>query len=271
MNGEVAQLVALTAHGSAFLSGGSGARDFYPANTTFVYCNEVAFVEVKKFIRAREEKVAVDPNAWFLLLKDGGCRRLRLGHQATPSPRFPDRMMAGFVGGGGRWFIAAAYPDHTDNWLARWEVSAPDAPDRKIWKVTYGKVSSVGQAPRAEAPDLRARSDALESVLTRTESFARTHDAVSFADCFRRALDSLTSDAPEQPYHTDLLPPSGYGTQAKRVLAACAHAWVFGGMGSWNDLGFEPSEAQREYEHLSDELYAAVNRGIEEGANSYGG
>ena len=113
--------------------------------------------------------------------------------------------------------------------------------------------------------------DALESVLTRVESFARSHDVEYFADVFRRALDSLTSDAAEQPYHRDLLPPAGYGAEARRILAACGHAWVFGGMGSWNDLGFERPEDQREYEQLSEELYAAVNRGIEESANSYGG
>src|SRR5205814_9802421 len=142
---------------NAFLNEVYDARDFYPANSAFVFCNEVSFVEVKKFIKTREAKVAGDPDGWLTLLKDGGCRRLRLGHQPTRNPQFSDRMLAGFVGGGGKWFIAAAYLNHTDYWLARWEVGAPDDPDRKIWKVTYGRVSAIKQAARVEAPDFNAR------------------------------------------------------------------------------------------------------------------
>jgi len=33
------------------------------------------------------------------------------------------------------------------------------------------------------------------------------------------------------------------------MLDAIRSAWVFGGMGSWNDLGFE-GDAEREYEEV---------------------
>jgi hypothetical protein len=271
MNGEIAQFVALTSHGNAFLSGGYDARDFYPANSAFKFCNAVSFVEVKKFIKTRETEVAEDPNTWFDTLKAGGCRRLHIGHRPSSNPIAPERMLAGFVGGGGTWFAAAAYPERADHWLTRWEVSAPDAPDQRIWKVTYGKVASDKRVPQFEAPDLSARREELESVLARIESFAREHDIEFFASCFSKALEALASDEPAMPpYYPDLLPPVGYSTEARRILAACAYAWVFGGMGSWNDLGFESVEDQQEYERLSEELYVAVNRGIEKGANSYG-
>lgn len=271
MNGEVAQLVALAAHGNAFLRGGHDARDFYPANRAFVFCNEVSFVEPNDLAGTKEEAVAANPDDWLALLKDGGCRRLSLGHRPTPNPRLADHISAAFVGGGGRWLLAAGYAGRADYWAARWEVSAPEAPDRKIWKVTYAKVASGSPDERAAAPDLSARRRELESVLKRAENFARAHGVENFADCFAGALEALEAGEPALPsYYSDLLPPEGYGAEARRVLAACAHAWVFGGMGSWNDLGFDPAEEQAEYERLSAELYAAVNRGIEEGANSYG-
>lgn len=271
MNSEVAQLVALAAHGNAVVRGGRDARDFYPANRAFDFCNEVSFVELKKFIRTTERPVAADPNEWLALLKEGGCSRLSLGHQPTPNPRLADHLSAAFVGGGARWLIAAVYAERADYWAARWEVSAPDAPDRKIWKVTYAKFASGEPGPRAATPDLPARRRELESVLKRVEAFARARGVDYFADCFAGALAALEADEPALPSHySALLPPEGYGAEARRVLAACAHASVFGGMGSWNDLGFGTAEEQSEYESLSGELYAAVNRGIEEGANSYG-
>ena len=41
---------------------------------------------------------------------------------------------------------------------------------------------------------------------------------------------------------------------AAQLLGAAQSAWVFGGMGSWNDLGFE-GEDQALYDRLSEELY----------------
>lgn len=275
MNGEVTQLVALAAHGNAFLGGERDACDFYPSNRAFVFCNEVSFVELNNFSGTKEETVADDPNRWLALLKDGGCRRLSLGHRPTPNPQLPDHISAAFVGGGGRWLLVADYAGRADYWAARWEVSAPHATDQKIWKVTYAKVASGESDARAATIDLPARRRELEGVLKRIEAFARAHGVDNFADCFAGALEALAAagsgDATVMPaYYSDLLPPEGYGAEARRVLAACAHAWVFGGMGSWNDLSFDTAEERADYESLSGELYAAVNRGIEEGANSYG-
>ncbi len=44
-------------------------------------------------------------------------------------------------------------------------------------------------------------------------------------------------------------------------------AWVFGGMGSWNDLWFE-GEAQGEYDRVSDRLFQTVNEAIRAAANT---
>jgi hypothetical protein len=51
------------------------------------------------------------------------------------------------------------------------------------------------------------------------------------------------------------------------MLDAVQTAWVFGGMGSWNDLGFD-GEEQRTYDSLSEELCAALNMAVLEVVNS---
>jgi hypothetical protein len=49
--------------------------------------------------------------------------------------------------------------------------------------------------------------------------------------------------------------------EAKQLLASAQAAWVFGGMGSWNDLGFDGSD-QQEYTALSDELFLLLNQAL---------
>jgi hypothetical protein len=55
---------------------------------------------------------------------------------------------------------------------------------------------------------------------------------------------------------------------ARSVLISPAQAaWVFGGMGSWNDQGFD-GQTQDRYERLSENLYKLLNRVIVTAANS---
>jgi len=48
---------------------------------------------------------------------------------------------------------------------------------------------------------------------------------------------------------------------------ASRSAWVFGGMGSWNDMGFEGA-AREEYESVSEDLYQTVNDTIVAAVNA---
>jgi hypothetical protein len=43
-------------------------------------------------------------------------------------------------------------------------------------------------------------------------------------------------------------------TLGKLLVAAASKAWVFGWMGSWNDMGFEDKAEQQEYDEVSREL-----------------
>ncbi|MBW3624663.1 MAG: hypothetical protein KY468_14755 [Armatimonadetes bacterium] len=54
-----------------------------------------------------------------------------------------------------------------------------------------------------------------------------------------------------------MLPEEGYSLLARQLLATATQAYVFGGMGSWNDIGFEGS-LQREYEKVSADLYEVI-------------
>ena len=67
---------------------------------------------------------------------------------------------------------------------------------------------------------------------------------------------------------TDYIVSANYSIAARQLLLASSSAWVFGGMGSWNDLSFEKEEDNQHYETLSTALYNAINRGILAATNS---
>lgn len=76
-----------------------------------------------------------------------------------------------------------------------------------------------------------------------------------------RGLEGLAATS---PVHAN---PSLLPLEAIQLLSAAQSSWVFGGMGSWNDLGFE-GEDQATYESLSEELYGTVNRAIVAATNA---
>jgi len=100
------------------------------------------------------------------------------------------------------------------------------------------------------------------------EEFARSEKLDNFAELFSRAQSRLHSDPPfSDQYHSDLSPPELLPLAACRLIAACQDAWVFGGMGSWNDQGFD-AETQPRYEALSERLYQLLNFAVVTAANS---
>src|SRR2546430_1039332 len=115
---------------------------------------------------------------------------------------------------------------------------------------------------------LRDAKDELEVAVRRAEGFSSEVQEDWFSEQFRKALTLLQSDQPVPPYHPDMLPEKGYTIDARRLLAAAAASWVFGGMGSFNDLGFRERGINREYHQVADRLFSAVLDAILSAVNS---
>src|SRR5438552_4619626 len=145
MNGPLAQFVALTCHANAFLRGAQ-VPDFFAGNSTCQFCDSVKFVEASKtFLRKiREAPVAANPNLWFAHLRTKGVTGIRLSCTPQNKPGISDRMSSGFVGGGGTWAMEVLQRHGKAGvWLSRWEVWNQNAPERRTWRVSYGKVSEI--------------------------------------------------------------------------------------------------------------------------------
>jgi hypothetical protein len=270
MQTSIAQVAALTIYGNASLLRPVAAAEFYPANSTFQHCEYVNFVDLRRDGNQwLEEAFASDPPAWFEALRKQGVVTLRMRYGPTGRTQPADRVLAGFVGGGGRWWLEAQASGVSDYWEGRWQLGDRTRKDQNIWRVTYARFARNQPSIQPQGlEDLERLLQEFDQHLIAIEEFARARKLDNFAKLFQCARSRLHSDPPyHDQYHSDLTRAEFLPVTACRLLAACQDAWVFGGMGSWNDQAFD-AETQPRYEALSEKLYQLLNRAIVVAANS---
>lgn len=260
MNSEIAQIIALACYGNAALRG-EKIPVFFPSNSTCRSCDRIKFVEISpSFHGHREQLVADTPDQWFQDLIAQGAKGIRLSHSLQNEASMPERMLAGFAGGGGTWTMEVHFPSSTAAlWVARWDVWNQDAPDDKIWRVKYSRISEGNASPASE-PDLSKVSARLFAILKEIRAFSAEHHCDGFTQCFDQAIESLTTSK-RVGHHQDWAPDNSIPLVAMAVLDACESAWVFGAMGSWNDMSFEGGD-QAEYERVSERFFEVLTESI---------
>lgn len=269
MIAPTAQLVALACH---FNGRARGLRPvaFFPSNSTCRFCEQVHFVHQPPDSSGRRtnwEIAAQTPDEWLKRESRPG-RKAVLVRQRISDSHTSDRMSAGFIGGGGRWQLSVTDGRRMDLWEANWEVGNRGAPDQRIWRVRYGMVAEnlTFVLPTQRSPE--EIIPAIRQLLPDILAFCEQHRIDGFGSCFSKAIACLSADEPfALVYHKDLAPEELLSLSAQRVLAACQAAWVFGGMGSWNDMGFDGQEQVR-YETLSGALFTLLNEAIQSSTNS---
>ncbi len=267
MNGEILQMVALCCHANATVRG-RRVPEALPKSVACDFCEFVRFVRPMRtlFGRVKDRTFASTPQEWLGTLVRDGVMRVRLGCAAGNDPAVADRTLAGFVGGGGRWYLELANADGQSDFLvADWQVHNLRAPDGRVWRTTYKQVS--GPSMNAVTPSVDEATRDLMMTLREIADFAGRQNLTSWRDLFLGALGAFDTDlAGRHDNCADLAPPGVLSQDARRLLDACQSAWVFGGMGSWNDLGFkDPDHAI--YERVSEKLYRCIVAGILAGAN----
>lgn len=274
MQGSIIQTLSLAIHGNAFLRGYTGTP-FFPGNSTCQFCKDISFILLQPGMgQPSEVPFANAPDEWFANQARRGARRHRVWWASGGDPKMPDRMLVGFVGGGGHWRIDTLLADASESWEGYWRVGDQKDPERRIWNVTYVRGSWRPTAPFVQKLTLGAHVEKLEKLLPEASAFARRQSLTSFAEFFERGLDCLHAPNPlAKVFHKDVAPQGFLPVDAERLLAATQAAWVFGAMGSWNDLGFTSFKSleREEYEQLSERLYHALNEAAIDAANSLPG
>ena len=268
MNGPVAQLAALTCHGNAYL-GGREIPEFFPANSTCQFCDRIDFVEMKTNPSGEpiQETLAETPNEWIHELPIREVDGIRLVFSPRNDPNISDRMSAGFVGGGHVWTMEVIRDDgQSEFWSADWSVWNQKAPKKRIWRVSYRLDSTQASAPHS-GRNLAVVRTTLRESLAEIRDFSERHTEGAFTKDFSEALLALEDPAADIGYHQDMALPGQLSDDAQSLLKASMRTWVFGGMGSWNDMSFD-QPVQTEYENVSDRLFGVVHEAIEASVTS---
>ena len=253
MNGELAQTMALAAHGSAWLARQDDAPP--PAldttNTTFRYVREITFTGPPPAAAVRE-----GVGGWLEALRDRRVERVWLVLHEARRGIVPEHNAVAFAGGGTWALVATGAGGDDEAWQPSWQLGDQHAPDQRIWDM---RLEGTRLADRATPPMPRIEDarDTLTHELTSIRAFASEQQLDFWTEQFDAALAVRDAPSPVVPFAEDVF-PDGHPVAARRLAATAARAWVFGGMGSWNDLGFEATDVKSRYDELSRSLYAAV-------------
>lgn len=247
--------MALALHGNAWLSDPSGpAPSLLPSNSTFRFVHDLGIDDVAGRWRPRE-LTFTDTADWFEHLRRGRLRRLALADASATGP-LPAPVAAGFANAV-PWSLVGASRRRRTAWSGHWEVTRRDDPDERIWSVRLGRLPAAPDSTVA-APGVAVAADDLDRALGAVMAFASSHGLGNWLGRFTVARGQLSTEAPLLPYHPDIAPPGSLSPQQHRLLAAAMHAWVFGGMGSWNDLGFDDEQERGELARSTRMLYDAI-------------
>lgn len=280
MDGELAFAIALAAHGNEWLTSAVNSKpaELVGTNSTLKHVSSLVIREVEaqgplpsavEAMRRTEQGRFEDllsfggTSAWYLKLRRMGASRLWVV-KLPIRPDLPEVFATGFAGGI-PWAVQVDCPRYSGLWIPRWK---HEGGLKGAWKV-HVMGFTVSHPAQQSPPELLAIAKSLRETLDSALLFSHRAKLDFFPDDFSQALALLSSQSPEIPYHPDLLPSTGYSDLARQIIASAARAWVFGGMMSFNDLGFKSFALDREYKVLLPRLYETVINSLLSAANSF--
>jgi len=264
MNGELAQIISLVTHGNLFLDGGNVDLS---ANSSFQYTSLVKFARYKSNQDKQGAEIAGSVSEWFSFLHSNKVTRLWNIAFSWKRKDFPEHVADAFSGGVTR-AIQADLPNGFELWYPLWKTGGQDK--NKPWIVEYRGLL-LANSHVLPVEKMSVVKNQLRQAVSQAEIFAQRPDvnASYWADFFTKSLELLDSSSPTTPIHPDMIPTCGFTLEARQVLASAVQSYVFGGMGSWNDMGFEEPEVNEEYGRITKELYEAVKFATTMASNSF--
>jgi hypothetical protein len=241
MVGSLHSAVYLVAWGNAWAAGSLAAADREALERSVGRFTEHVFAGASAHGTA----------GWFERLDALGATALRVG-TANGSA-----ILAGFAGATRTEIVAGRRDGTLVTWRPEEQLhpgrlrpgQTPPDPPPPTWRyVWHESPPSPGELP--EEPDVDAALTRLDAALGWAVAFTAAHGVDDPWGAIFRHAQRVTGDPSL---------PEPYGPRTRTLLGRARAAWVFGGMGSWNDLGFAGDTPEtREYVELTDELYAAV-------------
>lgn len=267
MQVPVLRALAMVAVGNAAIAG-RNVSGFWPSDPMFRYTASLDFMTPREQPGALAH-ASSSPTDWFEKLRKRKCKGLRLHNapmqQNQKLGHIDERMLVGMVGGGPRWLIETVYPDHSELWEGFDRIGDKNAADKKIWLSAY---ILLGEAASADAVDTNIKGASIDvrDALLSIEALARELPGQPFADIFKAARATLEGKD-DLAYPLEFLRSAQMKPEAERLLKAAGRGWVFGAMGSWNDV-VPDAPLKARYESTSKALFDALSRAVLVSANS---
>ncbi|MGM1049720.1 MAG: hypothetical protein ACQEXX_26795 [Bacillota bacterium] len=240
MNGEVYQLIQLTAMGNGYILSGAKPEDkVHPDQEHY----EVIFSSTQgKWTWS----------AWLDHLITLGCHGLALVTSQSTGESWKSR---GFVGGGQPAGIVAIGIPNEPVWMPSWQVVSKPQQATK-WRITYTEhIDPAGINREYGTVPLSHYAAELRGILKRIGQLAVDIDEEFWNnDFFKPAIERLDGVVTSMPMEL----PEIYSDEAQKLLNAVYKAWVFGGMGSWNDsppYSAHLHQLEKEYNDYTGDLY----------------
>jgi len=256
MSKDIARNVALVTCGNLFLQ--DRGNEFNIEELVTDNCYSIDFVTAPiEGIAGSSKVLASDANKWFSYLKDQGAKKLKLFYKESEHIDLPDHISSAFVGGGSQWFIEVQFDSTSDLYLSGWAPSDNMGIGRgKTHYLRFNRDMTHLDDPSLSVSDAREK---LRTILGELAEFSRRFEHVKhWANNFKNALNTL--DKFEPTAEDEFLPARIYPKEARQLIEAAFASWVFGGMGSWNDMAHMAMSADNHKSHaqLSEELYSAI-------------
>ena len=264
MSKDIARNVALVTYGNVFLEG-QGAKFDIDRLTTY-NCYQLDFIEPPiEGIAGSTKILAKDAHQWFKYLKEQDAKRIKLHYETSAQSELPDHISAAFVGGGSRWFIEVQFEERSDLYLSDWVPPIDSGMDTR--KTHYVRVEQDTNHLEEMSLSVADSREYLQSILEELSKFAGEFEhSKHWASNFESSLATLREFEPQVA--DEFLPADIYSKEAHQLIMGAFGSWVFGGMGSWNDMAFNGTDQER-YESLSEKLYSTICKAIVSGVNSY--
>ena len=272
MDGEVAQLAALVISANHRLKRPDDPMLWFASQRAFARCGSISFDLAAK---RRQQKPAMvpmaeTPPAWLKQLAKSGTKRVLLGferqdEEVIPGETIPDRIAAGFAGGGSLWTMTTETADgRALGWRAAWKAAYPSARDGRIWAVRYTAMAAEPQDP---GRGVEAATTELRHALAEMSEFAWSHDVKEANMRFTSALALLAGEPDPLPIDHPTGPGDTLDDPARRLLNAAQRGWMFDNMELWGHLKVD-QPTWRDHARRSEALYDAVTAAVVAAVNS---
>lgn len=272
MDGEVAQLAALVISANHRLAYPQDPMRWFAGQRAFARCGEIRFEAATK--RGRDKPVflplAASPSGWLDALPRSGTRRAVLGferrdEELIPGETLPDRIAAGFAGGGSLWTMTTENGDGaTLGWRGTWRLGFPAARDGRIWAVRY---TATRATPQQRGRSVAAATTELRHALAAMSEFAWEHEAKAANTHFTSALALLEGEEDPLTQAHPMGPADTLDAPARHLLFATQRGWTFDNPELWSDAKLDDASG-RDYAQRAEALYDAVTAAIIAAANA---